>query len=67
MMYVLALYIPHEEILPDIYQEYGKIRYFKTGNEAEDILGNPLSILFTSLDLRFGDDLLESDSIKSWA
>jgi|TARA_R110002074_G_scaffold51114_1_gene129204 hypothetical protein len=40
MMYVLALYIPHEEVLPDIYQEYGKIRYFKTGNEAEDFLHN---------------------------
>lgn len=40
MMYVLALYIPHEEVLPDIYQEYGKIRYFKTGNEAENFLNN---------------------------
>ena len=38
MMYVIALYNPEIDELPDVYEEYGKIRYFKSDIEAEDFL-----------------------------
>ena len=36
MMYVIALYNPEIDELPDVYEEDGKVRYFKSDIEAED-------------------------------
>ena len=38
MMYVIALYNPEIDELPDVYEENGKVRYFKSDIEAEDFL-----------------------------
>ena len=38
MMYVIALYNPEIDELPDVYEEDGKVRYFKSDIEAEDFL-----------------------------
>ena len=38
MMYVIALYNPKIDDLPDVYEEDGKVRYFKSDIEAEDFL-----------------------------
>ena len=37
-MYVIALYNPEIDVLPDVYEEDGKVRYFKSDIEAEDFL-----------------------------
>ena len=37
-MYVIALYNPKIDDLPDVYEEDGKVRYFKSDKEAEYFL-----------------------------
>jgi len=43
-MYVIALYNPVEDILPDIFEEEGKTKYFKSHNEAREYLYNLYSM-----------------------
>ena len=38
MMYVIALYNPEIDELPDVYEEEGKVIYFKSDVEAEYFL-----------------------------
>ena len=38
MMYVISLYNPEIDDLPDVYAERGKTVYFKSDIEAEDFL-----------------------------
>jgi len=37
-MYVIALYNPRIDDLPDVYEEEGKVKYFKSDIEAEHFL-----------------------------
>tara|TARA_X000001388_G_C2180209_1_gene103292 strand:- start:67 stop:255 length:189 start_codon:yes stop_codon:yes gene_type:complete len=37
-MYVIALYNPRIDDLPDVYEEEGKVKYFKSDIEAEYFL-----------------------------
>ena len=39
-MYVIALYNPKIDELPDVYSEEDEVVYFKTQNEAEEFLNN---------------------------